>query len=226
MKKSNPFKLAGYIGILVLLTSLAMIIFGRPDGSTINMPGGFATPILALEFATDSGQVNDLVESLSEKNKKALFNSVWIDMLFMVVYSLFLFIVLRTISLIIQRPFYMLVALSTGVVLLADLFENAQLLNALNSEEINMMVLQISTWLKWLMLSYLFLMIGRFLMTTGRIYDRILGLSCHIPLPIGIIALYSPGFMNEVFAGLFFLLFPMLIAYTWFSGISKKQVAS
>jgi hypothetical protein len=221
MKSNNPFRLAGYAGLAVLFTSLLMIIFGRPDADVVEMPAGFSTPILAMEFAGDSGQVATLVESLNPADKQALLNSVWLDMLFLVVYNVFLFFILKTVSSIIRNPFYTKLAFLTIFVMLADLSENIQLVRALHSTNINIVVLQLSTWVKWLLLSYLFLMIGRFLMTTGRVYDRIVGLASFVPLPIGIVAIFSPGFMNEVFAGLFFLLFPMLIFYTWFSGISK-----
>ena len=222
--KNNPFFSSSLIGLALVLTSLLMMIYGTPGGTNIVMPIGFSTPILALEFATSNTQISDLVASLSEEDISLLITSVNLDMVFMVVYNLFLFTVLITISKIIRKPFYYNIAFLAWVVLLADLSENIQLLNGLNSEGVNIFILQLSTWIKWMLLAFLMLIIGRFLMTTGRIYDKILGLASYIPLPLWILSFFSPGFTNELFAGMFFLLFPMLIIYTWFSGI--KPTAS
>lgn len=220
---NNPFYKSALVGVVVLLTSLLMMIFGKPASTAISMPPGFSTPILALEFAANHQVMSNLVESLTDTDKKALLRAVWLDMGFMVAYNLFLYLILTTIGKIINRPFYSKIALVACVVLLADLSENIQLFQALNGGAVSMIVLQLSTWVKWLLLAYLFLMIGRFLMTTGRIYDRILGLACFVPLPFGLIAFLTPGFVNELFAGLFYLLFPMMIIYTWFSGINPRE---
>ena len=220
----NPFRKPALVGIVVALISLLMIIFGAPPSQSINMPNGFSTPILALEFARNQEVIDQLLESLTKADKRALVNAVWLDMGFMVAYNLFLYLILITIGKIIRKPLYAKIALMTSLILLADFFENIQILQVLNGREISIFLLQVSTWLKWLLLAYLILVVGRFLMTTGRVYDRILGLACFIPLPVGILAFFSPqGMMNELFAGLFFLIFPMMIIYTWFSGIKKIE---
>ena len=99
------------------------------------------------------------------------------------------------------------------------------LLRALEGHQVVIILLQMATWTKWLLMAILILMIGRFLITTGRVLDKMLGVACYAPFVVGCVAIFKGGPLTEVFARLFFLLFPLLILYTFFPGIRRNSDA-
>ena len=222
MIKKNVFGWASLTGLLLIAISAWMMIVSRSASMyAIWLPHGFRTPILALEFASSNAEIAKMLESFSPELIQSLRLSTQIDMLFLLVYNLFLIFVINSIYSITGLQQYKWLSLLPLLILLADAMENMQLFYALDGMEVNMHVLKISTWVKWIGLSIAFIAIGRFLITTDRYYDRILALSTFATLPIGIWAMFSHSGVNEVFAMLFYLLFPMTILYTWFSGIRK-----
>lgn len=222
MIKNNVFGWASLVGLLLVAVSIWMMVVSRSASLyAIWLPSGFKTPILALEFASSNDEIAKMLESFSPELIKGLRLSTQIDMLFLIIYNLFLVLVINGIYRIIGLQQYKWLSLLPLLVLLADAMENIQLLYALDSMKVNILVLKISTWVKWLGLSVAFIAIGRFLITTDRYYDRILALSAFATLPLGIWAMFSHSGINEVFAMLFYLLFPMTVIYTWFSGIKK-----
>ncbi len=223
MIKDNVFSKAAITGIAVIAISLWMMIAGKVDTIGIWMPEGFKVPILALEFASSSQELTKIVTSISpEKNERIVFGTE-IDMLFLVAYNLFLFFMLRAIYKITKLVQYKWLALLPFVVMLADAAENYQLFMALASFKFSITTLQIATWVKWLGLAITFTAIGRFLITTGRYFDKVLALSTFVTVPLGVWAMFAHSGINEVFAMLFFLLYPMAIIYTWLPGVKKKS---
>ena len=222
MIKNNVFSKAAITGILVIVLSLWMMIAGKVDTTGIWMPEGFKVPILALEFASSEKEMSQMVESISNEVKTRIVMGTQIDMVFLVVYNLFLFFILRSLYQITQLAQYKWLALIPFVIMLADVLENFQLLNALDNSAYSLLVLQVATWVKWLSLAAAFTAIGRFLITTGRYFDKVLALSTYVTIPLGFWAMFAHSGINEVFAMLFYLLFPLTIIYTWFPGLSKK----
>jgi hypothetical protein len=200
-----------------------MMIVGRTLGTQAELPEGFSSIILALEFGKSNYEIGQVVGSLTVVEITRLKQLVWLDMLFLVSYSAFIYFFMSVIAGIIGVPKYQTYAWLAILVGLADVSENTLLLMALDGTEVPIMLLQLSTWVKWLLLAFLMMMIGRFLVTTGRVYDKMVGIACYAPLLVGIVAFFNRGQLNEVFASLFFLLFPLLIIYTWFSGLKKNQ---
>ncbi|MCB0497888.1 MAG: hypothetical protein KDC79_17240 [Cyclobacteriaceae bacterium] len=223
MIKNNVFRNASFTGILLIGVSVWMLVIGRSasiDG--IWLPDGFKNPILALEFASGTNEISAMMESFSSELVHSLKVSTQIDMLFLLVYNSFLILVLNAIYRITRLEQYKWLSLLPLLVLLADAMENMELFNAFDGMAVNIIVLKISTWIKWLGLSLSFIAVGRFLITTGRYYDKVLALSTFVTLPLGLWAMFSHNGINEVFAMLFYLLFPMAIIYTWFSGIKRS----
>lgn len=222
MIKENVFARASLTGLLLIAVSIWMMIVGRSaDLSGIWLPEGFKIPILALEFASNTEQIAKMVGSFSTELIDSLRFVTKIDMLFMLIYNLFLVFVLYSIYRITALLQYKWLALLPLVIVLADAIENMQLFYGLDQMPMNITVLKIATWTKWIGLSVAFTAIGRFLVTTGRYYDKVLAISTFVTLPLGVWALFSHNGMNEIFAMLFYLLFPLVIIYTWFSGIKK-----
>lgn len=222
MIKNNVFSKAAITGIAVIAISLWMMIAGKVDTIEIWMPYGFKVPILALEFGSSIDELQKIVASIPGIANERIFYATQIDMLFLVVYSLFLFFMLRAIFEITKLNQYKLLAFLPIVIMLADITENFQVFNALGNFEINLWVLKISTWAKWLGLAVAFTAIGRFLITTGRYYDKVLAMSSFVTIPLAFWAMFAHNAINEVFAMLFYLLFPLTIIYAWFPGVSKK----
>ena len=223
MIKNNVFSKAALTGLVLIFVSVSMMIVGKVDATEIWMPEGFKVPILALEFASNNDEILKVVDSISEPLINKIITGTQIDMLFLVVYNLFLLFVLRSIYEITKLVQYKWLALLPFVIMLADVVENLQLFNALNHAEVTLLLLQFATWVKWLGLAVVFTTIGRFIITAGRYYDKVLALSTYVTIPLGVWALFSHNGINEVFAMLFYLLFPMVIIYTWFPGIKKVE---
>lgn len=190
-------------------------------GSEAMLPAGFSSVILAIEFVTTSTGLESIIMQLSDQERSALIASTWVDMLFLVIYGGFLFFTLKAIAGIINVDKYHLWAYLGILAATADIAENVIILQSLQGVEINIELLSLFTWVKWLSLATAFLFIGRFLTTTGRIPDKMLGIACFAPLPLGLVSLLGATNLIEVFAGLFYILFPLTIIYTWFSGIRK-----
>ncbi len=223
MIRNNLFAKAALTGIAVIIISLWMMVVGNVDAQGIYMPQGFKVPILALEFANSEKEMSAIVMSISPDANAKIVAGTQVDMLFLVAYNLFLFFVLRSIYKITSLMQYKWFALLPFVIMLADAAENYQLLMALGGLEYRIFLLQLATWVKWLGLAVAFTSIGRFLITTGRYYDKVLALSTYAALPLGIWAMFAHNGINEVFAMLFYLLFPLMIIYTWLPGIIKKS---
>lgn len=222
MIKDNVFSKAAITGIAVIAISLWMMIAGKVDTTGIWMPEGFKVPILALEFALSEKEMNEIVVSIPTETNARIVTGTQIDMLFLVAYNLFLFFILRSIYKITSLEQYKWFALLPFIIMLADAAENYQLFMALANFKYSILVLQIATWVKWLGLALAFTAIGRFLITTGRYFDKVLALSTYVTIPLGIWAMFAHNGINEVFAMLFYLLFPMTVIFTWFPGIKKK----
>lgn len=221
MIKQNIFAKAAITGLVLVVVSVIMMIAGRADFSGAWLPQGFKVPILALEFASSAEEVKSIISGLSEDAIHSLRLATQWDMLFLIVYNLFLVFLLSSIYRITQLKQYKWISVFPLVIMLADAMENMQLFNAFDGMDVNIMVLKMATWIKWLGLSIAFIFVGRFLITTGRYYDKVLALATYVSLPIGIYAMISHSAINEVFARLFYLLFPMAVIYTWFSGIKR-----
>ena len=224
--QNNPFRNSALIGLTVIFISGWMLIVGRTLGTQAELPEGFSSIILALEFGKSNYEIDKVIGSLTLVEITTLKQLVWLDMLFLVSYTAFIYSFMSKIANIISVPKYETYARLAILVGLADVCENTLLLMALDGNEIPVMLLQLSTWIKWLLLAFLLLMIGRFLVTTGRVYDKMAGIACYAPLVVGILAFFYRGQMNEVFASLFFLLFPLLISYSWFTGLKKNLSAT
>ncbi len=221
MIKNNVFGKAALTGIIVIIISLWMMVAGNVNPEGIWMPEGFKVPILALEFASSATEMSQIVVSISPEINAQIVAGTQIDMLFLVAYNMFLFFILRSIYKITKLAQYKWLALLPFVIMLADAVENYQLFMALASFKYSIVLLKIVTWVKWLGLALSFALIGRFLITTGRYYDKVLALSTYLTLPLGIWAMFAHNGINEVFAMLFYLLFPLTVIYAWFPGVEK-----
>lgn len=221
MIKQIVFGRAAVTGIFLVLVSGLMMYTGRIDTSGIWLPRGFNVPILALEFAYSTSEISKIINSLSNEAIHSIHFSTQLDMLFLIVYNLFLIFFITSIYRITNLKLYKWMSVFPLIIMIADAMENIELFYALDGMDVNIAVLKIATWTKWLGLSIAFITIGRFLVTTGRYYDKVLALATFVTLPIGVYAMFSHSGINEVFAMFFYLLFPMAIIYTWFSGIKK-----
>ena len=223
MMNKNVFSKAAITGIFVIIISLWMMVAGKVNTEGLWMPEGFKVPILALEFAASTQEMSKIVTSISPENNAKIVAGTQVDMLFLMAYNLFLFFVLRSIYKITNLQQYKWLALLPFVVMVADAAENYQLFMALASFKYSITLLKVATWVKWLGLAASFTAIGRFLITTGRYYDKVLALTTYVTLPLGLWAMFAHNGINEVFAMLFYLLFPMMVMYTWFSGVEKNS---
>ncbi len=222
MIKNNVFFKAAITGLFLIAISSWMMLVGKVETTGIWLPDGFKIPLLALEFAANKAEMSKIIGSITPEINNRIVAGTQVDMLFLVVYNLFLFFMLRGIYKITQLLQYKWLALLPFVIMFADAVENYQLFMALANFKYSIILLQIATWVKWLGLGIAFTGIGRFLITTGRYFDKVLALSTFVTIPLALWAMFAHSGINEVFAMLFYLLFPLTIIYAWFPGVRKK----
>ena len=204
--KQRPFLISGYIGIGVVIVGLVMLALAPSE--TGPLPRGFFTPIVALEFARSERLVLELFgpagSPLRESVLLALRRGVWLDFLFMLLYGGFLFTFARRCAQLTGRRLYQMAAIVAVVAVIADAVENIQLLQIMNGVEqtnsvADLLLLQISTWLKWGSLAILFLLLIPFLRNSNPL-GRFAAMVSAVPIVFGMLAYLGPGAITEFFA--------------------------
>ncbi|MBI9075416.1 MAG: hypothetical protein JEZ02_08410 [Desulfatibacillum sp.] len=216
---TRPFFISGLIGLLVVLMSTAML-FVFPTKAP-GLPEGFATPIIAFEFAKSPADIITLFGPKDSPERDAMVRSMdlgnKLDYVYMVLYTAFLALfsvqVVRRTGL---RIFYLAAGLA-GVALVGDALENLRLFAITSSLdtmdiEADLAALHVFTWAKWGSLALIFPALspyffkgGRFSMTIG-----IVGIFCPV---LGIAGYFHPGAFCEMFSVSVAVMFLLMIAY-------------
>ena len=217
---TRPYLRIGIVGVLVVLMSTALL-FVFPSKAP-GMPEGFATPIIAFEFARtakhvqtlfgppDSPERADMVRSMNLGNK--------LDYIYMVLYSAFIALFsLKTAKRTGKRIFFIPAGLA-GVALMGDALENIRLLavaGGLEAMEIeaDLAALHVLTWIKWGALAMAFLFLAPHFLKGGRFAITIGVIAAFCPV-LGLIAFFQPGAFCEMFSVSVALLFLLTIIYS------------
>lgn len=217
----RPFLLSGAIGVAVIVIGVVVTI--TSPGRSAELNKGFYTPVLALEFASESEDIFrifiDQSSAVRVEIVRAMTISTYIDFLFLVLYGAFLFSFSVVCESLTGNRLYFLIALISLFAPLFDMLENLQMLSIMEQLEneglfFELQFLQFSTWVKWGVLTLVFLLLVPFLYASGK-FGRFLSLFAFIPLILGVLAFQDPGVWNELFALSIMLMFVFMIIFSF-----------
>lgn len=225
----NSFlKWAKIIAVFILITA-SVLLYINPKAEN-NLPSGFKTPIIALEFIQNKQEIKAFFQVENKAKYKAdllLGNSI--DYLFMTLYSIFLACIAFSFKHQLTKIKMVLLLTLCISMLLGDAIENYQiyhlitkfdgqseLFNAITSYnyyDIHITWLKLFTWIKWFSIALVFLIFAPlFLNIKNNVAKAIglIGISCFL---LSIAAFLFHGVMNELFAMTVSIEFVLLIIF-------------
>ncbi len=226
--QNTYLKWAKIVALFLLITA-SILLYINPKTEN-NLPSGFKTPIIALEFIQDKQEIKAFfqVENVA-KYKADLLLGNSIDYLFMVVYSTFL----ACISLSFKHQLtktktVLLLTLCVGM-LLGDAIENYQLyqlitkfdgqselfnaITSYNYYDIHITWLKLFTWIKWFSIALVFLILAPHFLSLKNNIAKATGLIGICSFLLSIAAFLFHGIMNELFAMTVSIEFVLMIVF-------------
>ncbi len=212
---NRPFMKVGYVGLMVILMSIILLnIF---PSKAPKLPEGFFTPIIAFEFIqtkaevfqmfvhTDGSVRQDMVAAMDLGNR--------LDYIYMVLYSLFLFLFCLKCAKLSEKKFYFIGAVISLAILAGDAMENIQLLGITTGIETGIFDLYLNrlflfTWVKWGGIAAVFLVLMPWFAIGGK-FSKIIGMTGSVTAALGVLAFLNRSAITEIFClgvGLMFLL--------------------
>lgn len=216
------FKNCLFFGIPIVLVSL-VLMFTNPLAQD-NLPKGFNTPILALEFIQTQQEAVTLfeVENRNEYINRFLLGNK-IDYLFMVLYGTFMMCVGYKITLITKNKALYFSIFLGFLAIITDGIENQYILKIIqnyNEETVHAHIqkLNLFTWIKWgSITTYFFIIAGYF--WRGNLFSKVIGFVGTLAFLVSIAAFIHRSFLNEVMALLVAINFFLLMIYCF---VQKK----
>ncbi|MBT4266729.1 MAG: hypothetical protein HN580_26330 [Deltaproteobacteria bacterium] len=216
---SRPFFKSGIIGILLIISSLALLkVF---PSQAPRLPDGFFTPILAFEFVNSRQEVENLFGEPQSAYRAAMVTAMdlgnRLDYAYMILYSLFLFGFSITCARLTQRRRYYFAALISILVLIGDAMENVQLLGitrklADGGYEKELQLLFYFTWLKWGGLALIFLILVPYFFK-GSLIAKLIALIGLTTVVLAILSFLNRSVLNEIYSLSVAVMFLVTIIY-------------
>ncbi len=220
----NSIKAARIIGVLLLVVAIILLaISTKPEN---NLPAGFYTPIIALEFIQTMKEVTHFFQLKDiPKYEDDLLLGNNIDYIFMFLYSGLLFCIAFGIHKITKAKTMYLAILFCISMLVFDALENFQIYNIIQNYKIedvsyNLSMLNIFTWLKWSSIACTFLLFSPFFFS-GKVFHKIIGTFCVACFGLCIAAFLQHGILNEIFATSVVVVFLLLVVFVFAFKSSK-----
>lgn len=215
----NYFKLARVIGVLLAIVAIVLSVRGTKNED--NLPTGFFTPIIALEFIQTSQEVQHFfeVKDVAKYEADLVFGNN-VDYLFMTLYSALIFCIALGINRITKSKLMYVAMLMCGVMLLCDALENHQIAEIIFYYKTNASIesfltkLSIFTWLKWSSISISFLVLATYFLK-GNLFHKTIGALGITSFILCIAAFLHHGILNEIFALNIVLVFLMLVIFVF-----------
>ena len=222
------------VGLTVLFISVILLVI-NPSSAT-GLKSGFATPIIALEFAETEAEAEALFPSGDVVARDMLASQFLlgnkIDYVFMVAYGAFLFFFSQYLARSSDNRLYLGASALAVLAPLADMVENLQIAKILKSvagenepllqSTINLM--HTATWIKWLALALVFLIFAYHFYTSQK-RSWLMAILLTLPVLLAIAAWFQPGAATELFAKSIALNFVALIIRLWRSNRSEPSSA-
>jgi len=218
-KSIEYFKIARIIGVLLAIVAIILSVRGTKNEN--NLPAGFITPIVALEFIQTPQEVQHFfeVKDVQKYESDLLFGNN-VDYIFMTLYSCLLFVIALGIYKITSSKLMYVVMILCVVMLLCDALENHQIAQIIfyyktnASIEIFMSKLKVFTWLKWSAIATSFLLFTPFFLK-GNWYQKAIGILGISSCILCIAAFFKHGILNEIFALNIILVFLLLVIFVF-----------
>jgi hypothetical protein len=219
---NRPYLVSGITGLLVI--AFAIWLYVVFPAQAPYMPKGFSTPIIYFEFIQSPIEV-DAFFGITEHGKadETFVNQMdkgnHLDFIFMVLYSVFLFLFFRQLRIESGKKWLFAGMILSPIALFTDFMENIQLLGiTANLESGNfhnqLVHLKIYTWMKWASLAVIFAFFSA-IHLKARFTFKFMAYVAATPLLLGILAFLKPGIATEFFTKTVSLSFFMLIAYSF-----------
>jgi hypothetical protein len=218
---NKPFLKAGYIGIMLVLTSV--VLMSVNPVKAVRLPEGFFTPVVAFEFLRTDAEVYDLFGSEVNDGRDRFVSGMrlgtYVDFFYMVVYTVFLLLFSGLCRRITGSGWFLISGIIAWFVFFSDFGENMQLLSIMSklqsgdfSNELAM--LNLLTWAKWGGLSAFFISLIPFLRNSGR-FGRAISVFSLISALTGAAAFVNRSFLNEIYVLTVVLIFVLLIVFSF-----------
>jgi len=220
------FKIARVAAFLLVIT--AIITATRLTKSENNLPNGFYTPIIALEFIQTTQEVQQFftVKDVAAYEEDLLFGNN-ADYAFMLFYSTLLFFIALGILKVTRSKWMYVVMFLCVVMLLSDALENMQIAQIILFYKTASIVgflskLSIFTWLKWSSIALSFLLFAPYFLK-GNWFRKIIGSLGITAFLLCVAAFLHHGILNEIFSTNIVLVFVLLVIFVF---IHKKEIAN
>jgi hypothetical protein len=213
--KNTLFHWAFTVGLLMVGVAIILLFINPREG---NLPQGFMTPIVALEFIQTPAEVQEFF-TIPKKDAyaDALTTGNALDFPFMFLYSIFLFLTVYSIYISTGARALWVAMLLCPLVFFFDIMENIQLGNIIllyTKKDISPYLAQLNvfTWLKWGGISGIFLIISTYFLQ-GKWWMKAMGFLFVVQFLLAVGAFFNRGILNEIFASSVFLSFIFLILF-------------
>lgn len=222
---NNPvvsFKSCLIFGIPVALVSI-VLMFTNPSAQN-NLPPGFSTPIMALEFIQNRQEAIALfeVENRTEYIEKFLLGNK-IDYLFMVLYGSFMMCIAYKIALITRNRTLYFAMLLGLLAIVTDFLENQTIHSIIlnyNEESAGNFIgrLRLFTWAKWGSIAvFFFITAGYF--WRGNLFSKLISVVGVTTFLVSIAAFIYRSILNEIMGLLVAVNFLLIIIFCF---VQKK----
>ncbi len=218
-KNINYFKIARMIGFLLAIVAIVLSIIGTKNEN--NLPTGFFTPIIALEFIHNTQEVQHFfkVKDVPKYESDLLLGNK-IDYMFMLFYSALIFCIALGIKQITKSKLMYVVLPLCFVMLIFDALENQQIAHIIfyyktdASIESFLTKLSIFTWIKWGSIAMSFLILATYFLK-GNLFHKAIGILGISSFILCITAFLNHGILNEIFALNIVLVFLLLVIFVF-----------
>ena len=172
-------------------------------------------------MASNEKELSEVLSPLTKKEVAKIDKLNYVDFGFMIAYGFFIWLFMTLFNREIESNIMDKCRWLVLVVIIADILENIQLLklshffeNGLNNISSALYLLAIFTWLKWLLLAFLFLVIGNTFMKLS-IPSKLTGSVLVIPFTLGLLAFFTKRPLHEdIFATSIFGCFFIITLYS------------
>jgi len=220
---SRPFKKIGFIGATVIAMSIILLAVFPSTGS--KLPEGFFTPIIAFEFIQTKVEVFQMFVQIDGTIRREMVDAMnlgnQLDYIYMVLYSLFLFLFCLKCAKLSENKFYFIGTLISLAILAGDAMENMQLLGITSGIESgdfdrHLNFLYLFTWVKWGGIAAVFLVLIPWFAKGGK-FSKTIGMTGSVTAALGVLAFINRSVITEIFClgvGLMFL-FMIIYCFTF-----------
>lgn len=213
------FKIARIVSLFLAIAAIAISV--RSTKYENNLPNGFFTPIIALEFIQNTQEVQHFFEVKDvQKYESDLLYGNKVDYFFMLFYSALVFCIALGIKRLTQSKLMYVVMPLCIVMLLFDILENQQIAQIIfyyktdASIEFFLSKLSVFTWIKWSSIAISFSILATYFLK-GNLFHKAIGILGISSFILCIAAFLKHGILNEIFALNIVLVFLLLVIFVF-----------